>query len=729
LHDNTTPTGTGPEFEHYNAAERAVVDGHVADVATNPHAVTAAQAGAEPANANIQAHVAGPVAGNPHAVTFTEAVTADAGTDITAAEAETLTDGSNADLLHAHAPSPGADHGGLAGLADDDHLQYLNETRHDALPADNPHSVTAAQTGAEPANANIQAHIADVLTNPHAVTAAQAGAEPANPNIQAHIIDLANPHAVTAAQAGAAPIAHVGAGGVAEHALFTVGLDGFVPDPVTATGLFLRDDGTWATPTGGGTVQLVWRFDTSIVMAAPASGRWRMNNATPASVTTLALNDTDRDGVDTSTILDNLAVGDALLIQQSNDATKYLMCDVVLSTDQTGWFEIDVTIADSGVIFDNNQDCLFIIVKGGGGGGVPGDQAHVQARRTTAFAIPTATFTDVPFDVTDEENDTAVLDHDLATNTDNIIIGSDKGPTEIHVSAIIDAPDDAGDHYRIEARLRTDDAVVIPGSEKQVWVVNDASLNGDDIGALLDYTVQVDLAGIGFITLQLQKISLDGTGVVNMLPGSTFQAVRLSGQVGAAGATGAPGAGSTILVEDEGTPLATAADTLNFTGAGVTASGAGTTKTINIPGGGGGGPAETAKATRTTDQAIANATPTVIDFNSEEFDTDTMHDNVTDNSRMTINTAGKWLFGFNGRWENDSSGNRTIRLLKNGTTLVGQHMQNPGTPEWYQSVTFPIQDAIVTDFFEIEVEQDSGGGLDMEAAGTPPPTFWAHRQS
>lgn len=603
LHDSTTPTGTGPEFEHYNAAEQAIVNGEV--IASAAHRIDTA----------------------------------------------------------------------------------------------NPHAVTAAQAGAEPANANIQAHIADILTNPHAVTAAQVGA---------------------------APIAHVGAGGVAEHPVFSTGVEGFVPDPGVPSGLFLKDDGTWAAPAGGATVQLVWRFDTSLVIAAPASGRFRMDSATPASVTKLALNDIDRDGVDTSTILDNLVAGDAVLIQQSNDATKFVMCDVVLSTDQTGWFEIDVTIADSGTLFTNNQDCLFIIVKGGGGGGgIPGDQAHVQARRTTSFAIPTGVFTDVTFDVTDEENNAAVLDHDLGGNTDNILIVSDKGPTEIHVSCIIDAPSSLGDHYRIEARLRTDDAVVIPGSEKQVWVVQDSSLNGADVGALLDYTVQADLTGIGFITLQLQKISLSGSGTVNMLTGSTFQAVRLSGQVGAAGPAGV---GSTILVEDEGTPLATAATTLNFTGAGVTASGAGAVKTVNIPTGGGAA-AEAVKATRTTDQNIPNNTPTVLDFNSEEFDTDTMHDNVTNNSRLTINTAGKWLFGFNCRWENDIDGDRFVRLLKNGTTIVGQQMLNPGSPEYYQCTTFPLQDAIVTDFYEIEVQHTAGNALDVEAAGTPPPTFWAHRQS
>ena len=39
------------------------------------------------------------------------------------------------------------DHGTLTGLNDDDHLQYLTETRHDALPSDNPHNVNATQVG------------------------------------------------------------------------------------------------------------------------------------------------------------------------------------------------------------------------------------------------------------------------------------------------------------------------------------------------------------------------------------------------------------------------------------------------------------------------------------------------------------------------------------------------------------------------------------------------------
>ncbi len=46
---------------------------------------------------------------------------------------------------------------------------------------------------------------------------------------------------------------------------------------------------------------------------------------------------------------------------------------------------------------------------------------------------------------------------------------------------------------------------------------------------------------------------------------------------------------SNITTQDEGVLLSSSVNTLNFTGAGVTASGTGSTTTINIPGGGGGG--------------------------------------------------------------------------------------------------------------------------------------------
>jgi len=57
------------------------------------------------------------------------------------------------------------DHGGLVGLADDDHTNLLNEARHDALAADNPHSVTFAQAVTADAGTDISAAEAETLTD------------------------------------------------------------------------------------------------------------------------------------------------------------------------------------------------------------------------------------------------------------------------------------------------------------------------------------------------------------------------------------------------------------------------------------------------------------------------------------------------------------------------------------------------------------------------------------
>ncbi len=68
-----------------------------------------------------------------------------------------------------------------------------------------------------------------------------------------------------------------------------------------------------------------------------------------------------------------------------------------------------------------------------------------------------------------------------------------------------------------------------------------------------------------------------------------------SGAGGQQGSKGQKGEGgiSGLTIQDEGSALSTAATTLNFVGAGVTASGTGATKTITISGGGGGGSSTT----------------------------------------------------------------------------------------------------------------------------------------
>jgi len=72
---------------------------------------------------------------------------------------------------------PGADgatdHGALTGLSDDDHLAYHTDARGDARYSPLAHDHSGVY---EPADADIQSHLAST-SNPHSVTAAQVGAD------------------------------------------------------------------------------------------------------------------------------------------------------------------------------------------------------------------------------------------------------------------------------------------------------------------------------------------------------------------------------------------------------------------------------------------------------------------------------------------------------------------------------------------------------------------------
>src|SRR5262245_40483526 len=63
-----------------------------------------------------------------------------------------------------------------------------------------------------------------------------------------------------------------------------------------------------------------------------------------------------------------------------------------------------------------------------------------------------------------------------------------------------------------------------------------------------------------------------------------------------------------------------------------------------------------ARAYHSANQSINSGTNTTLNFDSERFDSDTIHDNVTNNSRLTCKTAGKYLICCNVRWASNATG-------------------------------------------------------------------------
>lgn len=129
----------------------------------------------------------------------------------------------------------------------------------------------------------------------------------------------------------------------------------------------------------------------------------------------------------------------------------------------------------------------------------------------------------------------------------------------------------------------------------------------------------------------------------------------------------------------------------------------------------------------TTAQSIPDVTPTILNFDSERFDTDTMHDNVTNNSRITFTTAGTYAFGGDVKWEGNSGGDfRLTRVLLNGTDELLYDCNRDASGEDDANTFSGIAAFSAADFIELEVEHDEGAALDV-LAGADQIQFWAYR--
>jgi len=120
-------------------------------------------------------------------------------------------------------------------------------------------------------------------------------------------------------------------------------------------------------------------------------------------------------------------------------------------------------------------------------------------------------------------------------------------------------------------------------------------------------------------------------------------------------------------------------------------------------------------------QSISNATWTVLNFNSENFDTDAFHSTSTNTSRITIPSGknGKYLVTMKGHFAGNSTGDRYVSLAKNGASAGAWRLSavSGASIGFGQSV---VMDLVATDYLQLEVYQDSGGSLNAVGAGVPP---------
>lgn len=137
-----------------------------------------------------------------------------------------------------------------------------------------------------------------------------------------------------------------------------------------------------------------------------------------------------------------------------------------------------------------------------------------------------------------------------------------------------------------------------------------------------------------------------------------------------------------------------------------------------------------------TTQAALNGLYTSLTFNTEIFDTDAIHDNATNPTRLTCKTAGKYLIGGSVEIDGTSGGTRRYLTLRvNGATYLASNGNTAsafpaaaGSDE-VQLAIVSLYQLAVNDYVELQVFHDHGADRLINTSNPWTPSFWMQRMS
>lgn len=118
-----------------------------------------------------------------------------------------------------------------------------------------------------------------------------------------------------------------------------------------------------------------------------------------------------------------------------------------------------------------------------------------------------------------------------------------------------------------------------------------------------------------------------------------------------------------------------------------------------------------------TTQTLTNNTTTSLSADTELFDNDSMHSTVTNNSRITIQTAGRYLLIITLSYANGTLGSRAAQFRVNGTTSYnGQFLATTPSPNTHTLEMNATRTLVFAagDYVEARAYQDNGGNLSVQ---------------
>jgi hypothetical protein len=141
-----------------------------------------------------------------------------------------------------------------------------------------------------------------------------------------------------------------------------------------------------------------------------------------------------------------------------------------------------------------------------------------------------------------------------------------------------------------------------------------------------------------------------------------------------------------------------------------------------------------ARVYKAADQTITNNTQTALNFDSERFDSDTFHDTVTNNTRLTIpaSMGGNYIIGGGINFAANATGQRVLYIYVNGTGAGFPIVADTNIPGAATAVYMNVSTLFhfsAADYAELIVYQTSGGNLSVTAVSAASPEFYIHRHS
>ncbi len=120
-----------------------------------------------------------------------------------------------------------------------------------------------------------------------------------------------------------------------------------------------------------------------------------------------------------------------------------------------------------------------------------------------------------------------------------------------------------------------------------------------------------------------------------------------------------------------------------------------------------------ARVRHSSNQALSSGSLVTLAFDTEDFDASAMHSTVTNNSRITIATAGKYLVIGQGTFAANADGSRRLQILQSGAYTIGRSACLPAASDPTSIEVRTVVSLVAGDYIQLQAYQSSGVSLNL----------------